>query len=132
MTAQDRITTITSLVTPRLTDLARAVGVSAQVLSQRRAGKRTPHPDNLRALADWYVGHAERVLEAAADLRELANLLEDPEHRQKVVAVRPSPGSKPSNGTPPPKKTEQPQLRQRRGCVTVASRALKRLARLGR
>lgn len=132
MTAPDRITAITSSVTLSLADLARAIGVSGQVLSQWRKGKRTPHPDNLRALADWYVTHAGSVMDAAEDLRDLAVLLEDPERREKVVVHRPRPDTAASKGTPQPRKTAPPQLRQRRGCVTVAARALKRLARLGR
>lgn len=129
MTAQDRIVATTNLVTLRLADLANVLGVTPQVLTQWRTGKRTPHPDNLRALADWYVRHGEKMMEAASRLRELAQLLEDPDRRKDVVVAPPRIDALASKGTSEWKKTDPPQLRSRRGCLAAAWRTLKWITR---
>jgi transcriptional regulator with XRE-family HTH domain len=116
MTAPDRIIATTDLVTLRLSDLARVLGVTPQVLSQWRTGRRTPHPDNLRVLADWYLRHAQKLAGAAGDLRELADLLEDPVRREEIVVNRPRADSVPAKGGSAVRKTAPPQLRRRRGC----------------
>lgn len=113
MTTDEVITRATDAARPRLSDLARDLGVSSQVLTQWRTGKRAPHPDNLEALARALRRQAERVVEEAAALEALAELLRDPEERERVVpqtATR----SKPEDQKKP---QATPQLRTREGCL---------------
>ena len=93
-------------------DLAAAIGVTPQVISQWRTGRRNPHPANLRELADWFEDQANRLSESADALRLLAQQLEDPERRTAVTSAE----NRAETSAERVRKRDPPQLRQRSGC----------------
>lgn len=115
MRADDVVRHATDLVTRTQKELARAIGVTPQVISQWRRGLRNPHPHNLRSLADWFENEAKQLSEAANALRRLAGNLEDPELREQVTSTEREkvPAAKRVRDSPPP------QFRQRSGCAWV-------------
>lgn len=114
VSASEMVRQVTDLVTLSQKDLARAIGVSARTISNWRTDARLPHPDNLRALADWLQRHAESILAGAAAMRHFADRLEHPMERRALAdRIEPRPEAKPEQRVP---KGGPPQLRVRKGC----------------